>query len=153
MIYSIILSVLIALVSLICSYECFNFHKSPSQRFNYDIGSKLIASKVSSNIFRIETQLFAAPPPRTPSGALGDVSRGPPKKKLKDDVIQVNGRVVESLPNAMFRVEIEPSKQVVLATISGKIRKNFVRIIVGDSVILELSAYDLTRGRITFRNK
>eukprot|EP01036_Dinobryon_divergens_P000905 gene905-1175_t len=57
--------------------------------------------------------------------------KGPPKRKApKDDVIQVNGRVVESLPNAMFRVEIEPSKQVVLATISGKIRKNFVRIIV-----------------------
>ena len=65
----------------------------------------------------------------------------------------MNGRVVESLPNAMFRVEIEPSKQLVLATISGKIRKNSVRIVVGDSVVCELSAYDLTRGRITFRNK
>jgi len=72
---------------------------------------------------------------------------------VKEDVIQVNGRVVESLPNAMFRVEIEPSKQIVLATISGKIRKNFVRIVVGDSVVLELSAYDLTKGRITYRNK
>jgi translation initiation factor IF-1 len=68
-------------------------------------------------------------------------------------VLQVNGRVVEALPNAMFRVEIEPSKQRVLTTISGKIRKNSVRIIVGDSVICELSAYDLTRGRIVFRNK
>ena len=66
---------------------------------------------------------------------------------------QVNGRVTESLPNAMFRVEIEPSKQLVLATISGKIRKNSVRIVVGDSVVCELSAYDLTRGRITYRNK
>ena len=80
-------------------------------------------------------------------------SRGPRKKKQKDDVIEVTGRVVESLPNAMFRVEIEPSKQVVLTTISGKIRKNFVRILVGDSVVVELSAYDLTKGRITFRNK
>ena len=51
------------------------------------------------------------------------------------------------------RVEIEPSKQIVLATISGKIRKNLVRILVGDSVVCELSAYDLTRGRITYRNK
>jgi translation initiation factor IF-1 len=67
--------------------------------------------------------------------------------------IKVSGRVIESLPNATFRVEIEPSKQIVLATISGKIRKNYVRIIVGDSVVLELSAYDLTRGRITYRNK
>lgn len=53
----------------------------------------------------------------------------------------------------MFRVEIEPSKAIILATISGKIRKNFVRIIVGDSVVCEVSAYDLTRGRITYRNK
>lgn len=72
---------------------------------------------------------------------------------MKDDVIQVTGKVIESLPNATFRVEIEPSKQVVLATVSGKIRKNFVRIIVGDTVNLDLSTYDLTRGRITFRNK
>ena len=77
--------------------------------------------------------------------------RGP--KKPKDDVIQVDGRVVESLPNAMFRVEIEPSKNVVLATISGKIRKNYVRIVVGDKVMMELSAYDLTKGRITYRSK
>jgi len=80
--------------------------------------------------------------------------RGPPPRKApKDDVVQVNGKVVESLPNAMFRVEIEPSKAVVLTTISGKIRKNSVRIVVGDSVVCELSAYDLTRGRITYRNK
>ena len=77
--------------------------------------------------------------------------RGP--KKPKDDVIQVDGRVVESLPNAMFRVEIEPSKNVILATISGKIRKNYVRIVVGDKVMMELSAYDLTKGRITYRSK
>lgn len=82
-----------------------------------------------------------------------NASKGPRQKKVKDDVIQVNGKVVESLPNAMFRVEIEPSKQIVLATVSGKIRKNMVRIIVGDAVQLELSAYDLTRGRIFYRNK
>lgn len=87
-------------------------------------------------------------------GGGGGRSRGPrPPKKPKDDVIQVEGRVVESLPNAMFRVEIEPSKQVVTTTISGKIRKNFVRIVVGDKVQVELSAYDLTKGRITYRTK
>jgi len=87
-----------------------------------------------------------------PGGAKND--RGPPKRKApKDDVVQVEGKVVESLPNAMFRVEIQPSKQIVLATISGKIRKNFVRVVVGDSVVCELSAYDLTRGRITYRSK
>ena len=91
-------------------------------------------------------RLFAEPP--KPAG------RGPPPRKApKDDVVQVNGKVLESLPNAMFRVEIEPSKAVVLTTISGKIRKNSVRIVVGDSVVCELSAYDLTRGRITYRNK
>lgn len=76
-----------------------------------------------------------------------DEERPGPRKPTKDDVIQVTGKVTESLPNAMFRVEIEPTKQVVLATISGKIRKNMVRIVVGDSVTMELSAYDLTRGK------
>jgi translation initiation factor IF-1 len=65
----------------------------------------------------------------------------------------VTGKVLESLPNATFRVEIEPSKQVIQASVSGKIRKNMVRIIAGDNVVVELSAYDLSRGRITFRNK
>ncbi len=65
----------------------------------------------------------------------------------------MTGKVLESLPNATFRVEIEPSKQVIQASVSGKIRKNMVRIIAGDNVVVELSAYDLSRGRITFRNK
>ena len=80
-------------------------------------------------------------------------NRGPRQKKVKDDVIQVVGKVVETLPSTMFRVEIEPSKQIILATVSGRIRKNMVRIITGDTVQLELSAYDLTRGRIIYRNK
>ncbi len=75
-------------------------------------------------------------------------------KKQKDDVIEVEGVVLESLPNAMFRCTIDgaPETQLpILATISGKIRKNFVKILVGDKVLIELSPYDLTRGRITFR--
>jgi len=75
-------------------------------------------------------------------------------KKPKDDVIEVDGVVLESLPNAMFRCAIEnapETQEPVLATISGKIRKNFVKILVGDRVFMELSPYDLTRGRITFR--
>eukprot|EP00428_Durinskia_dybowskii_P021521 CAMPEP_0170203180 /NCGR_PEP_ID=MMETSP0116_2-20130129/1088_1 /TAXON_ID=400756 /ORGANISM="Durinskia baltica, Strain CSIRO CS-38" /LENGTH=157 /DNA_ID=CAMNT_0010453479 /DNA_START=143 /DNA_END=616 /DNA_ORIENTATION=+ len=75
-------------------------------------------------------------------------------KKQKDDVIEVEGVVLESLPNAMFRCAIDgaPDTQPpILATISGKIRKNFVKILVGDKVLIELSPYDLTRGRITFR--
>jgi translation initiation factor IF-1 len=75
-------------------------------------------------------------------------------KKVKDDVIEVGAVVLESLPNAMFRCAIDgagDSQMPVLATISGKIRKNFVKILVGDKVTIELSPYDLTRGRITFR--
>lgn len=77
-------------------------------------------------------------------------------KKPKDDVIEVNGVVLESLPNAMFRCAIDDAPETqepVLATISGKIRKNFVKILVGDKVLMELSPYDLTRGRITFRHR
>jgi translation initiation factor IF-1 len=75
-------------------------------------------------------------------------------RKAKDDVIEVEGIVLESLPNAMFRCTINgaaETQEPVLATISGKIRKNFVKILVGDKVLIELSPYDLTRGRITFR--
>lgn len=75
-------------------------------------------------------------------------------RKVKDDVIEVEGVVLESLPNAMFRCTINDAPETqepVLATISGKIRKNFVKILVGDKVLIELSPYDLTRGRITFR--
>jgi translation initiation factor IF-1 len=68
----------------------------------------------------------------------------------KEELIEVEGVVKEALPNAMFRVELE-NKHKVLAHISGKIRKNFIRILPGDSVKVELSPYDLTRGRITYR--
>lgn len=68
----------------------------------------------------------------------------------KEERIVVEGVVKESLPNGMFRVDL-PNEHKVLATISGKIRKNFIRILPGDHVFLELSPYDLTRGRITRR--
>ncbi|CAM3058661.1 translation initiation factor IF-1 [Lactococcus hircilactis] len=70
----------------------------------------------------------------------------------KDDVIEVEGKVVETMPNAMFTVELENGHKV-LATISGKIRKNYIRILPGDKVQIELSPYDLTKGRITYRFK
>ncbi len=66
------------------------------------------------------------------------------------DVIKVEGKVIESLPNAMFRVELEGGHEV-LAHISGKVRLNFIRILPGDRVDVELSPYDLARGRITYR--
>ena len=70
----------------------------------------------------------------------------------KYDEIEVDGKVVDTMPNAMFTVELENGHQV-LATISGKIRKNYIRILPGDKVQVELSPYDLTRGRITYRFK
>ncbi|MGI5879569.1 MAG: translation initiation factor IF-1 [Syntrophomonadaceae bacterium] len=70
----------------------------------------------------------------------------------KDDVIEVEGKVLEPLPNAMFKVELENGHKV-LAHISGKMRMNFIRILPGDKVMVELSPYDLSRGRITYRFK
>ena len=70
----------------------------------------------------------------------------------KEDAIEVMAVVVEPLPNAMFRVELE-NKHKVLAHVSGKMRKHFVRLTVGDRVRLEMSPYDLSKGRITFRQK
>ncbi|HUF01247.1 MAG TPA: translation initiation factor IF-1 [Gaiellaceae bacterium] len=71
---------------------------------------------------------------------------------VKEEKIEVEGEVVEALPGVMFRVRLE-SGQDVLAKISGKMRKNYIRILPGDQVRVELSPYDLTRGRITFRLK
>lgn len=87
----------------------------------------------------------------------------PPQKKrpatdetevraTRDDAIEVTGTVVEPLPNAMFRVELE-NGHIVLAHISGKMRKHFIRILRGDKVTVELSPYDLNRGRVVYRFK
>jgi len=70
----------------------------------------------------------------------------------KSDVMEIEGKVIEKLPNAMFRVELE-NGHVVLAHISGKLRMNYIRILPGDKVTLELSPYDLTKGRIIWRDK
>ncbi len=70
----------------------------------------------------------------------------------KKEVIEMEGTVIEPLPNAMFKVELKNGHQV-LAHVSGKIRMNFIRILTGDRVLVELSPYDLSRGRITYRYK
>ncbi len=70
----------------------------------------------------------------------------------KDDVIEVRGKVVEPLPNAMFRVELDNGHKL-LAHVSGKMRMHFIRILPGDKVLVEISPYDLTRGRIVYRYK
>jgi len=71
---------------------------------------------------------------------------------MAKDAIEVEGRVIEPLPNAMFRVELDGGHQV-LAHISGKMRMHYIKILPGDRVTVELSPYDLTRGRITYRSK
>ena len=70
----------------------------------------------------------------------------------KSDMIEVEGTVVEAMPNAMFKVEIQGGHQI-LAHISGKLRMNFIRILPGDKVTVEMSPYDLSKGRITWRSK
>ena len=71
---------------------------------------------------------------------------------MAKDVIDLEGTIIESMPNAMFRVKLENDHEI-LAHISGKIRKNFIRILPGDKVKVEMTPYDLTKGRITFRLK
>jgi translation initiation factor IF-1 len=70
----------------------------------------------------------------------------------KDDVIELEGKVLEALPNAMFKVELE-NGHVVLSHISGKMRMNYIKILPGDGVVVQISPYDLSRGRIVYRKK
>jgi translation initiation factor IF-1 len=81
-----------------------------------------------------------------------DVQEGPPAPTQRDDAVVVEGIVVDSLPNARFKVRMENGHEI-LAHVSGKMRKHFIRILNGDKVTVELSPYDLTRGRITYRYK
>ena len=76
----------------------------------------------------------------------------PNEENMSKDVIEIEGTILEAMPNAMFRVKLENDHEI-LAHISGKIRKNFIRILPGDKVKVEMTPYDLSRGRITFRLK
>ena len=87
-----------------------------------------------------------------PTSALVAVSTERTDMSKKEGAIEIEGRVVEPLPNAMFRVELQNGHKV-LAHISGKVRKNYIRILPEDRVVVELSPYDLTRGRIVYRYK
>jgi translation initiation factor IF-1 len=93
---------------------------------------------------------------RTPAALRTSAARAPAvvmQKKSKKDVLELEGVVLEALPNANFRVQLDDTEQVILAHVSGKIRKNFIKILVGDHVTCEISPYDLTKGRITFRRR
>ncbi len=83
------------------------------------------------------------------------LQRDPPGNRgrmAKEDHIEIQGKVVETLPNTMFRVELE-NGHVIIAHISGKMRKNYIRILTGDTVTVELTPYDLSKGRITYRER
>ena len=90
------------------------------------------------------------PKQNRPGGNQAPTQTGPILKEPSKDAIAVEGIIKEALPNAMFQVELENGHNV-LGHISGKMRKNFIKILPGDRVVIELSPYDLTRGRITFR--
>lgn len=94
----------------------------------------------------ISARIHAERPPKTPMKGEGE------KAMSKEDAIEVEAKVVEPLPNAMFRVEMDNGHKV-LAHVSGKMRMHRIRILPGDKVTMELSPYDLTRGRITYRFK
>lgn len=85
-----------------------------------------------------------------PKKPVNKKNNNPKQEKIKKASIEVEGKVLEVLPGGQFRVELE-NKHTVVAHVSGKIRMNYIRILPGDTVVLELSEYDLTRGRITYR--
>jgi translation initiation factor IF-1 len=72
---------------------------------------------------------------------------------MKEEVVELSGTVIDKQPNAFFKIQINETEHIVLATISGRMRRNRIRILMGDRVDVELSPYDLTRGRITYRHK
>ena len=84
--------------------------------------------------------------------AIGVLCTAEKEEYMSKDVIELEGTILEAMPNAMFRVKLENDHEI-LAHISGKIRKNFIRILPGDKVKVEMTPYDLSRGRITFRLK
>lgn len=91
----------------------------------------------------------ASSPPESPADRAKRVERAGPKKEA---ALQVEGAIVEALPNTMFRVDLDNGHRV-LGHISGKMRKHYIRILPGDRVTVELSPYDLTRGRIIYRHR
>jgi translation initiation factor IF-1 len=90
------------------------------------------------------------PPAAGAAGGIATDSSGP--RRVNPDAIAVEGKIVDALPNAMFTVELENGHHV-LGHLGGRMRRNYIRVLPGDRVIVELSPYDLTRGRITFRHR
>ena len=129
----------LVLVALTASCGAFAPTFAPSRLSAYDSSSLRVAS--SPLVVRPASTHCA----RSVSAAIA--------MKAKKDVLELEGVVLESLPNANFRVQLDDTEQVILAHVSGKIRKNYIKILVGDKVTCEISPYDLTKGRITFRKR
>lgn len=104
--------------------------------------SKLLAIKYFASIIKIAPEI----------GVNLTAEFNKNEENMSKDVIEIEGTILEAMPNAMFRVKLENDHEI-LAHISGKIRKNFIRILPGDRVKVEMTPYDLSRGRITFRLK
>ena len=128
----------------------------------YYLPSTQILSQPAATIKRPVqmTRLYSSQPPQPPKTPFkkGQAPpRLPPRQKAANpNMLTIDGKIIEALPNAAFKVDISMScavKDPILAMVSGKIRKNFVRIVVGDIVTVELSPVDLSRGRITFRKR
>ena len=112
----------------------------------WEPATRMIGTPAASGVFSLFRGLDE------PTGAAGRNQRSKKEGMEKEQAIEVEGTVTETLPNAMFRVKLQNDHQV-LAHISGKMRKYFIRILPGDKVKLEMSPYDLTKGRITYRYK
>jgi len=123
----------------------------PATLCNRSISRENAVARAKESYRVSERLLHLSPDPHWASAQDADERR---KRKVmsKEDAIEVDGKVVEPLPNAMFRVEMDNGHKV-LAHVSGKMRMNRIRILPGDKVTMELSPYDLTRGRITYRFK
>jgi translation initiation factor IF-1 len=137
---------------LSCLHECSSFSTKPTFIRQNTFQDKTIADNISYSLRHGNVVCSGKRDARAEGN--DRKSKTERVRKIKDDVIEIEGVVIESLPNAMFRCTIDgapETQEPILATISGKIRKNFVKILVGDRVLIELSPYDLTRGRITFR--
>ena len=138
------------LLLLLAAPGCFGFAASPA--LAHHPASRLAvgrqpSSPVAAPAVAGAAVLHAVPPGHSRSAAAAV------QMKANKDMLELEGVVLEALPNANFRVQLDDTEQVILAHVSGKIRKNYIKILVGDHVTCEISPYDLTKGRITFRRR
>lgn len=138
---------LLALASSCCSAFVIGAGTRPAAALAH--GAAVAAPKYARPAYASPLRMMARN--KGGGGQRSNAPAGP--RKSKKDVLELEGVVLESLPNATFRVQLDDTEQVILAHVSGKIRKNFIKILVGDHVTCEISPYDLTKGRITFRRR